>query len=69
MKHPIDDVVAFFSGLFGGSMYAFIAGITWTSLFENALQLFYLGFIAAFTGAMGVVGKHLIGKYLNKKKK
>jgi len=69
MKHPIDDIIAFVSGTFGGSLYMVIAGITWQSFFDSALQMLWVGFVAAFTGAMGVVGKHMIGKYINKKKK
>ena len=69
MKHPIDDIVGFFSGLFGGSVYAFIAGITWQNAFDSLGKLLWLGFVAMFTGGMGILGKHLVQKHLLKKDK
>ncbi len=68
MKHPVDDVVAFFSGLTGGSIYAWIAGITWSSFFTSAGQLLWLGIVAMFTGGAGVLGKHMVTKLIKKLK-
>lgn len=68
MKHPIDDIVGFFSGLFGGSVAAWVMGITWQNAWESAGKLLWLGFVAMFTGGMGVLGKHLIQRYLKRKK-
>lgn len=69
MKHPIDDLVGAISGLLGGSVYIWIGGITWQTFYEGAGQIFWLGFVAFLSGAMGILGKHLMDKYLKRKNK
>lgn len=68
MKHPIDDIVAFFSGVTGAGIYSAILGITWTDVVHSAGQILWLGFVAMFTGGMGVLGKHWVTKLLKKRK-
>jgi hypothetical protein len=68
MKHPIDDIVGFLSGFAGGGLYAKLMGITWYTAWENLGQIIWIGFIALFSGIMGVIGKHLATKYLKRKK-
>lgn len=68
IRHFVDDIVAFVSGIAGGSAYLKIAGITWQDAWQNIEHLLWLGFVAMFTGAMGVIGRHLIIKYFKKKK-
>jgi hypothetical protein len=69
MRHPIDDIIGAISGLFGGSLYLWFAGINWHTIYENAGKMVWLGFIAFISGAMGILGKHLMDKYLKRKKK
>jgi hypothetical protein len=68
MKHPIDDIVAFISGLGGSSIYAWVCGITWESAWDSTAKLLWIGIVALFSGAMGVLGKHLMGKLFKKKR-
>lgn len=66
MKHPIDDIIGFISGLFGGGIYL---AINWQRVWDGVGNLLWLGVIAMFSGAMGILGKHLASKYLKRKKK
>lgn len=69
LKHPADDIVGCVSGLFGGVLYIHFAGVTWQNAFENIGKLCWVGFVAFFTGGMGILGKHVVQKYILKKKK
>jgi len=69
MEQKYDDLTGFISGLAGTTLAINLAGITWQSAWESFWQILWLGFIALFSGGMGVLGKHLITKYLNRKKK
>jgi hypothetical protein len=69
MKHPIDDIVGAISGLFGGTLYVWIGGITWQSFYQGFGQLIWLAFVAFLSGAMGILGKHLMDKYIKRKKR
>ena len=69
MGQKYDDLTGFISGLAGTTLAINLAGITWQSAWESFGQILWLGFIALFSGGMGVLGKHLITKYLNRKKK
>jgi xanthine/uracil permease len=67
MKHPVSDMIAFLYGNAGGAIAAWIMGITWQTAYESIGHLLWLGFAAAFTGGMGVLGKHAVNKYLKRK--
>jgi len=71
MEEKYDAITAFFSGIIGSALaiHFELAQINWASIFENAGHMIWLGFVALFSGGMGVLGKHLITKYLNRKKK
>jgi hypothetical protein len=68
MKHPVDNIIGFFSGIAGGGAYAMFANITWRSILDNAGQLMWMAFVALVSGGAGVIGKHLADKYLKRKK-
>lgn len=57
------------SGIAGGGLYITLGKIDWQVLFNSLGSLLWLGFIALFSGAMGVLGKHLASKYLKRKNK
>jgi hypothetical protein len=69
MKHPIDDIVGLVFGIAGGGIYAKLMGITWQFAWQSLGHIIWIGFIAVFSGAMGVIGKHLATKYLKLKKR
>lgn len=69
MNYNTDDIIAAGSGLVGGLVTTVLMDITWQSAWENLGHLLWVGFVAMFTGAMGVIGKHLIDKFLKRKKK
>lgn len=62
----MDDAVSAISGIIGGILAINLAGITWDSVLLNFGHLLWVGIIAFFSGAMGVLGKHLIGKMIKK---
>jgi nicotinamide riboside transporter PnuC len=65
MKHSSDNIIGLFSGLIGGSTYAWIS---WNAFFEGAAKLMWVAIIAAISGAAGVAGKYLMNKYIKRKK-
>lgn len=67
MEQNNDNLVGFISGIAGGVTYLFFAGITWVTAWENVGNILWLGFVALFSGVMGVLGKHWAGKYLKRK--
>lgn len=72
MNQRFDDLTAFLSGLVGAILAINLMDITWDIAWENLGRLLWLGFVALFSGAMGVLGKHLISKLIrlwNKKPK
>lgn len=69
MEQKYDNITGFISGIFGGIAYINFANITWETAWESIGHLLWLGFIALFTGAMGVAGKHLITKWFKRKTK
>lgn len=73
MHEKYDEITAFISGLIGGVATIHIMDITWNDVWNNAGQLIWVGFVALFTGGMGVLGKHLvtllIKRYKTKKQK
>lgn len=68
MEQKNDTLVGIISGILGGSIYANFADITWQTVWANAGHVLWLGFIALFSGTMGVIGKHWAQKYLKRKK-
>ncbi len=68
MKHPIDDIVAFFSGVTGAWVYSAILGIHWSDILTSAGQLLWMIVVAMITGGAGVLGKHWMTKLLKRKK-
>lgn len=68
MKHPSDDIVGFLSGLLGGTVCVHLANFTFDDIWSNAVNFMVLGITAMFTGGMGVLGKHLVQKYIMRKK-
>jgi len=71
MNERFDDLTGFLSGLIGAALAIGLMDITWNIAWENLGRLLWLGFVAGFSGAMGVLGKHLISrllKYWNKKR-
>lgn len=72
MEHRNEDTIAFISGIIGSILAINLAGITWDAVWSNLGNLLWLGTIACFSGAMGVVGKLLVGRFIknyNKNKK
>lgn len=67
--NSMNDTVAALFGIVGGIITSLIMGITWQNAWENAGNLLWLGFVAMFTGGMGIVGKKLVEKYWDKRKK
>lgn len=67
MEHNnYEDLVAFISGILGTILAINLAGIEWEAVWANVGDLLWLGMVAAFSGAMGVLGKHFIGKLIKK---
>lgn len=59
MNHSyISDALAALLGIIGSFITMNLAGITWQVVYENSLNALGLGLVAAFSGLMGVVGKH-----------
>lgn len=69
MIQKYDELTAFLSGIAGSLLAINLAGITWETAWANLGNLLWLGFIAMFSGAMGVLGKHLINKLMRRKSK
>ena len=72
MHQKYDELTGFLAGLVGGGLTIHLMDITWKDIFNNAGQLVWVGFVALFTGLMGVLGKHvassIIKRYKNRKK-
>lgn len=68
MEQKYDELTAAISGIVGGFISIHLMGITWQTAWEYLGQLLWVGFIALFTGGMGVVGKHFVSKWLKPKK-
>jgi len=70
MEFKYDNAVAAISGILGGIFGVELVGISWDTIMMNLGQLLWLGVIAGFSGAMGVLGKYaiiqLIKKYTKK---
>ena len=66
MEHNNDGLIGFLSGITGAGFAAHLLNITWDTAWQNLGQLLWLGFIALFSGAMGVLGKHMVGKLIKK---
>lgn len=66
---PTDDWITGIIGAIVGLFSTSLMNITWQELFENIWHFLGVGLIALFTGAMSVVGKHLIEKLIKRKKK
>lgn len=52
------DALAALFGIIGSFLTINLAGISWQWFFDNLIHAIGLGAIAAFSGAMGVVGKY-----------
>lgn len=65
-QNNYEDLVAFISGIIGTMLAINLAGIGWDAVWTNVGDLLWLGMVAAFSGAMGVLGKHFIGKLIKK---
>ena len=68
MQQKYDELTGFIFGTAGGFGAVNLLGITWNTAWQNVGQLLWVGFIALFTGGMGVLGKHLVTKWLKRKK-
>ena len=68
MHEKYDELTAFISGIIGGSVTIHIIGISWQDILSNVSNLLWIGFVALFTGGMGVLGKHIVTKILKRKK-
>ena len=66
MGFKYDDVVGAISGIIGGILAINLADINWDTIMLNLGQLLWLGLIAAFSGAMGVLGKYIINRIIKK---
>ena len=66
MEFKYDDAVAAASGILGGILGVELVGISWDTIMMNLGQLLWLGVIAAFSGAMGVLGKYAINQLIKK---
>ena len=64
MEHRNEDTIAFISGIIGSILAINLAQITWDGIWSNIANLLWLGTIALFSGAMGVIGKKLVGKIM-----
>lgn len=68
MNHNLDDMIGAIGGLLGGIVTSMILGVTWHSAWENVINLIWLGVGAMFTGGMGMVGKKLVERYMERRK-
>ncbi len=68
MEHQNENGIAFLSGITGTVLLKVITGMnfTWDTVFEALLNLAWVGTVAAFSGAMGVLGKHYVGKLIKR---
>jgi len=69
----IDKAIAWVFGMIGGC-FAYInipvifLGISFADVMDKVVGLAWAGFVAIFTGGMGVFGKRLFEKYFIKRK-
>lgn len=65
MEHKdFETTIGFVSGVAGFLLAINLAQITWDGIWSNIANLLWLGTIALFSGAMGVIGKILVGKIM-----
>lgn len=58
-QSTLSDALAALLGIIGSFLTINLAGISWQWFFDNATHALGLGAVAAFSGAMGVVGKNI----------
>ncbi|MEO0312291.1 MAG: hypothetical protein RIQ89_1948 [Bacteroidota bacterium] len=68
MKYTWDTMTAFICGTIGGGAYTQLAKINWDTIMSNGADLLWMAFVALVSGGAGVLGKHLVAKYLKRKK-
>lgn len=68
MEYQNENGTAFISGIAGTVLYKMLIGINlnWQTVEEAILNLLWVGTVAAFSGAMGVIGKHYVGKLIKR---
>ena len=66
MEYQNENGIAFFSGIAGTTLMKIITGMNfdWQTILDATLNLLWIGTVAAFSGAMGVLGKHYVGKLI-----
>lgn len=68
MNYNVDDLLGFFSGLFGAIITSWMLGISWPSVWGEVVNVIWIGIGAMFTGGMGMLGKKVVEKYWENRK-
>lgn len=68
MEQSNENGFAFMSGIAGTVIMKIILGVplNWQNVEDAILDLLWVGAVAAFSGAMGVLGKHYVGKLIKR---
>jgi len=66
MEYQNENGIAFISGIVGTLLLKIVAGLNfdWLTIWDALGDLAWVGIVAAFSGAMGVLGKYYINKLI-----
>lgn len=68
MEYQNENGTAFLSGIIGPALIKIFIGfnLNWQTVEDAVLNMLWIGVVAAFSGGMGVLGKHYVGKLIKK---